>query len=282
MRPKGQKIVYYIGTIIGALGGLLGMAVAIAAAPIPGSILSLFFIVVFGLAFGIPYLRNRKRKQLLETGKKANGKIVEMWDTSVTINNQPQIGMVIEVTPDFEPKFKAEVKQVISRLQTSYYQVGTTCIVKYNPNDKKTVAIESIGGTLGGEDKFDQEFNSLIEQYKKTANQQFQGSSFFPGMTQQQIEEAVVANDKEVKRIMQVGIECKAIIKSSDFTEVFVNPGDPVYSFVLEVLPDDTPAYEAKCMGVILNPSVPKFQPGKQIYIKYDPEDKNKITLSHS
>jgi hypothetical protein len=53
--------------------------------------------------------------------------------------------MVIEVTPDFEPAFKAEVIQVISRLQTSLYQVGIPCIVKYDPDNKKTVAIEKIG-----------------------------------------------------------------------------------------------------------------------------------------
>jgi hypothetical protein len=263
------------------------MAVAIAASPLFGSIFSLIFIVIFGLAFGIPYLRNKKRKQLLATGKRANGKIVDMWDTGVTINNQPEIGMVIEVTPDFEPSFKAEVKQVISRLQTSFYQVGVTCVVKYDPNNKKTVAIESLGDS-GADDNFGDDINQLVEKYKQNALKEaqsgtnFEGSPAFPGMNQQQIEEAVVANDKEIKRIMQIGVECKAIIKTSEFTNVFVNQGNPLYSLILEVLPDDAPAYEAKCMGVILTASVPKYQPGKQVFVKYDPEDRSKITISHS
>ncbi|HEY5122367.1 MAG TPA: hypothetical protein VIK14_01385 [Ignavibacteria bacterium] len=48
MKPEGQKILNNIGIIIGVIGGVIGMAVAIAASPIFGSILSLFFIVVFG------------------------------------------------------------------------------------------------------------------------------------------------------------------------------------------------------------------------------------------
>ena len=263
------------------------MAVAIAAAPLFGSIFSLIFILIFGLAFGIPYLRNKKRKQLLATGKTAKGKIIDMWDTGVTINNQPQIGMTIEVTPDFEPSFKAEVIQVISRLQTAYYQVGTSCVVKYDPNNKKTVAIESLGDS-GADDNFGNDINQLVEKYKQNAlkgaqsGTNFEGSPAFPGMNQQQIEEAIVANDKELKRIMQIGVECKAIVKTSDFTNVYVNQDNPLYSLVLEVLPDDAPAYEAKCMGVIMSSSVPKFQPGKQIYAKYDPEDRSKVTISHS
>ena len=147
MRPEGQKIVQNIGIAVGILGGGLGMAVAIAAAPLFGSILSLFFIVLFGYIFGGQYLKDRKRKQLLESGIQANGKIIEMWDTGWTMNNQPKSGMVIEVTPRTGMPFKSEISLVISRLQTSYYQVGANCVVRYDPNNQKNVAIESLGGS---------------------------------------------------------------------------------------------------------------------------------------
>ena len=145
MKPKEQSIFLNIGTIIAILGFTVGAVAAIIASPIIGSIFTLFFIIVFGLAFGLPFLRERKKKKLLATGKTAKGKIVEMWDTGTTINNQPQIGITIQITPDFEPAFTATVVQLISRLQTSLYQVGTPCVVKYDPNNKKTVAIETIG-----------------------------------------------------------------------------------------------------------------------------------------
>jgi|WetSurMetagenome_2_1015567.scaffolds.fasta_scaffold189049_2 hypothetical protein len=276
MRPEGQRILYYIGTTVGILGGLLGMTVAIIASPILGTIFTLFFIIVFGFAFGGRYLRDRKSKQLLTNGRRANGKIVELWDTGITINNQPEIGMVIEVTPETEPPFKAEVKLIISRLQTSFYQVGVSCIVKYDPNNKKTVAIERIGSTLSGMDSSTGGFGS----YQNYSAQQ--GSPYFPGKNQQQIEDTYLAINMETKRILSVGVECKAIIKSVDNTNVFVNENYSLNAFVLEVIPDDYPAYEAKCMGIVMPASIPKYQPGKQIFVKYDPADRSKVSLFHS
>jgi len=281
MRPEGQRIIYNIGLAIGALGFIAGMTVAIIAAPAAGSIITLLFILIFGFAFGGPYLREKRSKKLLETGVKANGKIVEMWDTGITINNQPQIEMVIEVTPPTGAPFKSQIKLVISRLQTAYYQVGVTCVVKYDPNNPKTVAIESLGDSVSNDDTA-AGFYGYSNPSADKMNQAFTGSPYFPGKNPQQIEEILKVNDTEVKRIMQTGIECKAIIMTSDFTNVYVNGDNPVNAFVLEVLPDNETPYQAKCFGVISVASTAKFQPGKQVWVKYDPEDKKKITLSHS
>lgn len=144
MKPKTAGIINNIGAIIGLLGFLVGAVVAIAAAPVVGSILTAVFIIIFGLAFGIPYFRSRKQNILLKTGRRANGKIIELWDTGITINKQPQIGLKIEVKPDTGAPFIAECIMVISRLQTSYYQVGINCVVRYDPENTNTVAIESI------------------------------------------------------------------------------------------------------------------------------------------
>ena len=282
MKPKGQKIMLYAGTIIGALGGLLGMAVSIAAAPLYGSLLSLFFIVVFGLAFGIPYLRSRKRNKLLATGRSADGLITEMWDTGVTINKQPQIGMKIQVTPQTGPPFTSEVIMVVSRLQTAYYQVGVQCIVKYDPNDTKTVAIETLGSSLGSRTQSgsSNNYSNYVDQFAtdKTST----GSPFFPGKSPAQIEEIIKGIDAETKKIISVGIECKAIIKTCQFTNIYLNGENPFNFFELEVLPDNQPAFEATCYGLISVASTSKFQPGKQIWVKYDPNDRSKVTLSHS
>jgi hypothetical protein len=267
MRPEGQKILYYIGVIVGTLGALIGMTVAIAAAPIPGSILSLFFILVFGLTFGRSFLRNRQAKKLLKTGTRANGRIIEVYDTGVTLNNQPQIGMKIEVTPLSGPPFTSEIKAIISRLQTSYYQPGANCIVRFDPNDKKTVAIESIGGSISEQD---------------STTGAFQVSSYFPGKTQEQIEEILRGISKEENRIRSTGTECKAVIKASDWTNIYVNGKNEFRFFELVVMPDNMPAYDASCFNAIQDTSLSKFAPGKQVWIKYDPADKTKVTLSHS
>lgn len=282
MKPKGQKILYYIGTSIGALGGIIGMAVGIAASPLFGSIFALFFIVVFGLAFGIPYLRSRKRNKLLATGRRADGLITEMWDTGVTINNQPQIGMKIQVTPQMGPPFTSEVIMVVSRLQTAYYQVGVKCIVKYDPEDTKTVAIESLGETMNSQTS-SSNYTNYIDQFAPNLPPTTSNTSpYFPGKTQEQIEVELQKIDAESKRIMATGVECKGIIKSCNWTNIYVNGENPLNFFEIVVMPDRQPAFEASCFGLISSASTGKYQPGKEIYVKYDQNDKSKISLSHS
>jgi hypothetical protein len=267
MRPEGQKIVYYIGLSVGILGGLIGMAVAIAAAPIPGIIFSLVFILVFGLTFGRIYFRGVKAKKLLRTGTRANGRILEIYDTGVTVNNQPQIGIKIEVTPMAGPPFTAEIKLIISRLQTSYYQPGVNCVVRYDPNDKESVAIESLGDSFGGQNNT---FASADI------------SPYFPGKTKEQIEQTVKGIADEEKRIRTAGIECKAVIKTSDWTNIYMDGKNEFRFFELVVMPDNMPAYDAKCYGLIMQSSLSKFSAGKKVWVKYDPADKTKVILSHS
>lgn len=274
MRPEGQKIVQNIGIIIGLLGGAIGMAVAIAAAPIPGTIFSLFFIIVFGWVFGGLYLRGRKQKKLLASGTRANGKIIEMYDTGVTVNNQPQVGLKIQVTPLAGPPFTSEIKLVISRLQTAYYQEGVNVIVRYDPNDKKTVAIESIGGSLDGGSGGSQAFGN--DSFAK------QESPYFPGKTPEQIDAILADIAKEENRIRDIGVEAKAVIKTSNWTNIYVNGKNEFRHFDLMVMPNDQPAFEAECFGLISEMASLKYTAGKEIWVKYDPSDKKKVTLYHS
>ena len=257
--------------IIGLLGGLIGMAVAIAAAPIPGTIFSLVFIIIFGWVFGGLYLRARKQRKLLASGTRANGRILEVYDTGVTVNNQPQIGIKVEVTPLAGPPFTSEIKLVISRLQTAYYQPGATCVVRYDPNDKDTVAIESFGGGLN--DASSQQFGSF---------QPAQSSPYFPGKTAKEIEAVLEGIAAEENRLRSIGTECKAVIKKADWTNIYVNGNNEFRYFELVVMPDNAPAFDATCYGAISEAALNKYVAGREIWVKYDPADKTKVTLSHS
>ena len=164
MKPGQQKIIYNISTAIASVVLLICLGVSFVISPILGFVY-LLSIVFFGFIFGLPYLRNKKNKRLLGSGLRANGKIIELWDTNVTVNKQPQIGMVIEVTPSIGISFKSEIKLVISRLDTSYYQVGVNCIVRYNPNNTKTIVIESVGSSLDNQDGSSGDLDSIVNQF---------------------------------------------------------------------------------------------------------------------
>ena len=272
MKSRRTNIIAYIGIIIGLCGFIVGMVVSIASEPVMGSILSLFFILVFGIAFGIPYFRNRKRLKLLKTGRRADAKILDVWDTNITINKQPQIGLRIEVKPQTSAPFVSEIKMIISRLQTSYYQPGMNCVVRYDPEDTKTVAIESIGGTLDGSTDSTEGYTAPIH------NSEI--SSFFPGKTKEQIEALLPNIDAEHERIRRIGVECKGIIKTCQWTNIYVNGNNPLNFYEIAIMPKDLPAYEASCFAFIKQESLGKYQPGKEIRIKYDPLDKSKIAIS--
>ena len=52
--------------------------------------------------------------------------------------------------------------------------------------------------------------------------------------------------------------------------------------FVLEVQPPGGEPFQAQATGVIFEDSVPKFQPGNTIYVKYDLNDINKVSIYRS
>ena len=68
-------------------------------------------------------------------GKTAPAKILKLWDTGTTVNQNPVVRMLLEVHPSDEPAFQAESEQLISRLQVPQVQPGTTVMVKYDPRD---------------------------------------------------------------------------------------------------------------------------------------------------
>ncbi len=90
-------------------------------------------------------------KQLLATGETAQATVVQIWDTGVTINDNPRIGLLLDVQPANRPAYQVKTAQTVSRLQTSMYQPGQTLEVKIDPANPKKIAITAVisGGMPG-------------------------------------------------------------------------------------------------------------------------------------
>lgn len=98
--------------------------------------------LVITLLVVVPLFRNGARnRRLLRTGEQAAAVIVELRDTGVTVNQQPQVELVLDVLPPNRPPFRATTRTLISRLQTSQVQPGMQVLVKYNPLDPSNVAL---------------------------------------------------------------------------------------------------------------------------------------------
>jgi hypothetical protein len=246
-----------IGLIIGLLGGLVGMAAAIIAAPLEGSIFAIIFIAIFGGVFWGVFRPMFVQNKLLKTGVSARAVIKQVSDTGVTVNNNPQIKLLLEVSPPMGVPYLVETKMIISRLQPGLYQPGMELAVKIDPDDKDKVAVDPTGGAGGGG---------------------YSGST----MTQQEAEAMLVRLNNENTKLIAYGETARAIVTGYQWMGVYVNGNNPFVTLDVEVLPESRSSFKAKAKGVIAEQSVARFQPGEEIYVKYDPNDTSKVTIEHS
>jgi hypothetical protein len=261
--PLGAKI----GLVVGLIGAVIGIVVAIMADPIFGSIMAVIIIAVFGGTFGTIFGRMASQNRLLKTGVSATAVIKELKDTGVTVNNAPQIKLLLEVTPPTGAPYLVQTKTLISRLETSSFQPGMVLPVKIDPNNKNKIAIDRTGGA------------SYSDGASYSAGDSRSNAS---GMTQQEAQAMLEKVNDENNRIMAYGQSAKAIVTNYKWLGVYVNGQNPFVSLDLEVLPDSDKPFKASAKGVIKDTSVPKYQPGKEIWVKYDSEDHSKVTVDHS
>jgi len=258
-----MNLIGKIGITIGVLGGLFGLAVGIMAAPLMGSIMAVIFVAIFGGVWWSIFRPMGQQSKLLQTGVPAQGVITRLWDTGVTINNNPEIGLEVQVTPSTGMTFIAKTKKVISRLETSYYQPGTAVQVRYNPDDTSKIAIESIGGSGS---------------YSSSGD----GNAGYSQQQIQQIQDELMKQDALNQQIMSYGTSAKAVVLQYQDMNIKVNGNNPAVTLQIEVTPDDRPSFRATVKGVIKDTSVSKYQPGREVYVKYDPNDISKVTMDHS
>jgi len=100
-------------------GGLLGLIAIPAVLIISALVMRPFMRILF--------------PDQIKGGVTAPARVLKVWDTGVSINDNPQVGLLLEVTPAGGSTFQAEGKTVVSRLQAALVQPGVTAEVRYDP-----------------------------------------------------------------------------------------------------------------------------------------------------
>ena len=266
----------WIGVIIGSIGGLIGMIVAIAASPVFGSIFALIFIVIFGSVFGTMFRGMAVKNKLMKTGVSATARILQVSDTGVTINNSPQIKLLLEVTPPSGMVYQVETKEIISRLSTSSFQVGNVLPVKVDLDNKNLVAIDYSGDSSSASSYS----SSSMPSYNSNPTSVTTGP--WAGMSAPDAEKKLLEIDAKNKDIAATGEAAKAIVTKYTWLGIYVGEDNQVAEIELEVLPYSGSPFKGKSIGVIMASSVPKYQPGAEIFVAYDRNDTSKVTITHS
>ena len=81
-------------------------------------------------------------RELQRSGAPAEALILSIWDTGITVNNDPVVGFLLEVRPAGRPAYQARTKLLISRLDVPRIQPGAVVSVRIDPRDRERVALD--------------------------------------------------------------------------------------------------------------------------------------------
>jgi hypothetical protein len=251
--------------IIGGIGGFLAGVVAVITTAGPSAVYIVAgMVILFGgmgflfykLFFGPMFNMGRLQK----TGIPGTAKILKVSDTGVTINNNPQVKLLLEVKNNYGQVYNTVCRMIISRLQPGLFQPGMQVLVKIDPKNEKNVIVDfSSGNPVSLSSGFSQ-----------------------PGVNVAALKTELEELQQQNDAIKLSGHPAKAIIKNYRWLGAYINGNNPYVELDLEILPENATSFSGKVKGVISEASVEKFQPGKEIFVKYDLYDNSKITIDHS
>ncbi|HYU31438.1 MAG TPA: hypothetical protein VEW48_04695 [Thermoanaerobaculia bacterium] len=106
-------------------------------------LLSAFLVLTAGCALIDRMSGVADSKALQESGVAAEALIVAIWDTGITVNNDPVIGMQVEVRPAEGEPWRATIrKSLISRLDIPRFQPGQVVNVRFDPHNRSRVGLD--------------------------------------------------------------------------------------------------------------------------------------------
>ncbi len=106
-------------------------------------LLALTMVATSGCAIANRMSGVSEAKRLQEAGTPATAHILKIWDTGITVNDDPVIGMEVEISREDGSVYTATIpKSLISRLDIPQFQPGMSISVRIDPQDPAMVAID--------------------------------------------------------------------------------------------------------------------------------------------
>ena len=80
-------------------------------------------------------------QRLLASGREGTATVTALRDTGVTINDNPQVELDLDVAVQGMPVYPVTHRQVISRLAIAGFQPGATVPVRVDPQQPRSLII---------------------------------------------------------------------------------------------------------------------------------------------
>lgn len=102
----------------------------------------IFFVLSMTGLFGSMLVGWWSNRRVLREGERAEAVVLDIWDTGTTINNNPLVGLRLEVHPLTGPIFMAETETVFPRLQVHQLEPGMRLPVRYDAKDLSVALVK--------------------------------------------------------------------------------------------------------------------------------------------
>lgn len=93
-------------------------------------------VMVAGMIFILLILRSLYRTFFpapIPNGVDAPAKVLKVWDTGTSVNDDPQVGLLLEVTPPAGGAFQVESRTFVPRMDAYFAQPGIAATIRYDP-----------------------------------------------------------------------------------------------------------------------------------------------------
>lgn len=91
--------------------------------------------------FGGLMKQSQERQALLATGMPATGRVMQLMDTGMLVNNNPQVRLIVEVQMPGRPPYQADTTMIVSMLAIPRVQPGCTVNLRVDPMNPTRVAV---------------------------------------------------------------------------------------------------------------------------------------------
>jgi hypothetical protein len=108
----------------------------------------LFGLVITGVVLFVVYRMIKgmgPNRSILQTGIPAQATIRQVWQTGTFINENPQVGMQLEVRPPGGAPYVTQLNAVVPLINIPQFQPGTVVPVKISPTDASKVELDVYG-----------------------------------------------------------------------------------------------------------------------------------------
>jgi hypothetical protein len=109
---------------------------------------AMFLLIVAALVSNACAIANKmsgvsEARAIQQVGETARGTVIQVWDTGITVNNDPVIGLRLTVLRSGRQPYEATInKSLVSRVHIPQFQPGSQVPVKVDPRDPARVALD--------------------------------------------------------------------------------------------------------------------------------------------